>query len=124
MQWHSPQSPGQSTHRSHITAWHSTAQQRGKTIGHSLSLYIYIYIYVFLTRSLSLSPGCIIPLDMGLPSYVLYGPSTLASSMEASKDAKYIVSKMSEEREGKRKGWVRGVSRTVERKRGGELRDF
>ena len=37
------------------------------------------------------------PLDMGLPSYVLYGPSTMASSMEASRDAKYIVSKISGE---------------------------
>ena len=32
---------------------------------------------------------------MGLPSYVLYGPSTLASSIDASRDAKYIVSKIS-----------------------------
>jgi hypothetical protein len=47
-----------------------------------------------------------IPLDMGLPSYVLYGPSTLASSMEASRDAKYMVSKMSGEEE--MEGCVRG----------------
>jgi hypothetical protein len=52
-----------------------------------------------LARSLCPSPGCMIPLDMGLPSYVLYGPSTLASSMEASRDAKYMVSKMSGEKE-------------------------
>jgi hypothetical protein len=44
--------------------------------------------------------------------------------MEASRDAKYIVSKMSEETEGKRKGWVRGVWRKEERKRGKELRNL
>ena len=42
-----------------------------------------------------------IPFDIGLPSYVLYGPSTFASSMEASRDAKYIVSKMSAKEEMK-----------------------
>ena len=35
------------------------------------------------------------PLDIGLPSYVLYGPSTLANSIDASREAKYIVSKIS-----------------------------
>ena len=49
-----------------------------------------------------------IPFDIGLPSYVLYGPSTFASSMEASRDAKYIVSKMSAKEEMKD-----GVNRSV-----------
>ena len=40
-------------------------------------------------------PGCMMPLDIGLPSYVLYGPSTLANSIDASREAKYIVSKIS-----------------------------
>lgn len=41
------------------------------------------------------SPGWMTPRDIGLPSYVLYGPSTFASSIEASRDAKYIVSNIS-----------------------------
>jgi hypothetical protein len=39
--------------------------------------------------------GCIIPLDIGEPSYDEYGPSFLAKSIEASTDAKYIVSNIS-----------------------------
>ena len=62
------------------------------------------------------------PRDIGLPSYVLYGPSTFASSIEASRDAKYIVSNISL-RNAKKEIVSKRGKRNMKRTKGGGERE-